>query len=97
MILPALPADQHRTTVAAAWQLAAAIIAAFASPPSPDDLADADEPAGDPVEIAEAAIEHGDDHVLKLTEACLRQFQLTGDPTLLVAAERFRHRIEPGW
>ena len=77
--------------------MAAAIIAAFASPPAPDDLADADEPAGDPVEIAAAAIEHGDDHVLKLTEACLRQFQITGDPTLLVAAERFRHRIEPGW
>jgi len=97
MILPALPADQHRTTVAAAWHLAAAIIAAFASPPVADDLADADEPAGDPVELARAAIEHGDDHVIKLTEACLRQFQLTGDPILLVAAERFQSRIKPGW
>ncbi len=97
MILPAIPPDQHRASVATAWQLAAAIIAAFASPPSPEDLADADEPAGDPAEIAAAAVDHGDDHVLKLTEACLRQFQITGDPTLLVAAERFRHRIEPGW
>jgi len=25
------------------------------------------------------------------------QFQLTDDHTLLVAAERFRHRIQPGW
>jgi questin oxidase-like protein len=96
MILPALPAEQHRATVAAAWHLAAAIIAAFASP-RPDDLASADEPAGNPVEIAEAAIEHGDDHVIKLTEACIRQFRLTGDLTLLVAAERFRSRIDPGW
>jgi hypothetical protein len=97
MILPALPADQHPTTVAAAWHVAAAIIAAFASPAGPDDLADADEPTPHPVEIADAAIDHGDDHVIKLTEACLRQFQLTDDPTLLVAAERFRHRIQPGW
>lgn len=97
MILPALPADQQTTTIAAAWHVAAAIIAAFASPPGPDDLADAGEPAAHPQELADAAVEHGDDHVIKLTEACLRQFQLTGDPTLLVAAERFRHRIEPGW
>ena len=97
MILSALPADQHRATVAAAWQVAAAIVAAFASPPGPHDLADAEEPPESPVELAEAAIEHGDDHVIKLTEACLRQFQITGDPTLLIAAERFRHRIEPGW
>ena len=96
MILPALPADQHRSTVAAAWQLAAAIIAAYASPPELYDVTEVDEPAKSPAELAEAAIEHGDDHVLKLTEACLRQFQITGDPTLLVSADRFRQRIDPG-
>ena len=95
MILPALPADQHRLTVAAAWQLAAAIIAAFASPPEFSDVTEVDEPARSPVELAEAAIEHGNDHVLKLTEACLRQFHITGDPTLLVSADRFRQRIDP--
>lgn len=30
-------------------------------------------------------------------ESCVRPFRRTGDPTLLMAAERFRHRIEPGW
>lgn len=97
MVLPTLPADQHRATITAAWHLAAAIIAAFASPPGRDEVADAEEPAESPSELAEAAIEHGDDHVLKLTEACLRQFQITGDATLLVAADRFRRRIPPGW
>jgi len=96
MILPALPANQHRSTVAAAWQLAAAIIAAYAAPPDLYDVMEVDEPARSPVDLAEAAIEHGDDHVLKLTEACLRQFQITGDPTLLVSADRFRQRIDPG-
>jgi len=37
-------------------------------------MADPDEPAGDPAELAVAAVEHGDEHVIKLTEACLRQF-----------------------
>ena len=97
MILPALPTDQHRAAVAAAWHMAAAIIAAFASPSHRDEMADPDEPAGDPAQLAVAAVEHGDEHVIKLTEACLRQFVRTGDSTLLVAAERFRHRIERRW
>ena len=41
------------------------------------------------------AIENGDEHVIKLTEAAGREFRRTGDRTLLVAAERFRGRIPP--
>jgi hypothetical protein len=33
--------------------------------------------------------------VLKLTEACVRQYALTGDDTLLRAAAAFRDRIPP--
>lgn len=43
-------------------------------------------------ELAAAAIEHGDDHVIKLTESALRQHDRTGDVALLVAGERFRTR-----
>jgi hypothetical protein len=42
-------------------------------------------------------VEHGDEHVLKLTEACLRQFAATSDATLLVAADRFSRRLPPRW
>jgi hypothetical protein len=57
------------------------------------------DPAGDPppagAELAGRAVEHGDEHVIKLTEAALREHARTGDPTLLVAADRFRGRLDP--
>ena len=43
--------------------------------------------------LATLAVEHGDEHVIKLTEASIREFARTGDSTLLVAADRFRHRV----
>ena len=41
------------------------------------------------------AVEHGDEHVIKLAEAAGREYHRTGDTTLLVAADRFRGRIPP--
>ena len=46
-------------------------------------------------ELTARAVEHGDEHVIKLTEAALREHARTGDPTLLVAADRFRDRVDP--
>ena len=40
-----------------------------------------------------AAIDHGDEHVIKLSEAALREYRVGRDTTLLVAADRFRSRI----
>ena len=95
MILPQLPADQHPATVAACWQLVASIVAAFGAPRGHDEgrVPWTELPATD--DLARRAIAHGDEHVIKLTEACLRQFELTGDTTLLVAAERFSLRLAP--
>jgi hypothetical protein len=57
-------------------------------------------PVADGVDIAEMrrqlpylAVEHGDEHVTKLTEAALRTHAATADVTPLVAAEQMRHRI----
>jgi hypothetical protein len=95
MILDTIPPEHHRATVAACWQLAGAIVAAFAQPPDPPvPSSPATVPAS---ELAAAAIDHGDDHVLKLTEACIRQFGITEDRHLLAAAESFRSRIPPRW
>jgi hypothetical protein len=94
LVLPVLPADLRMTSVAASWQVVGAIVAAFASPRA--------EAEADPVEVeaepllerlAPRAVEHGDEHVIKLTEAALREFHRRGDPTLLVAADRFRERV----
>jgi hypothetical protein len=97
MILAHLPVEMHRAAVAACWQVVASIVAAFAAEPEPAGDGTGDTPVPAPGELAPLALAHGDDHVLKLTEACLRQFASTGDPTLLVAADRFRRRIRPAW
>jgi hypothetical protein len=96
MILPVLPADHLDATLAVAWQLAASIVAAFAHPPDPRETATPVLPPA-PLDLADAAVDHGDEHVIKLTEACLRQFELTGDTVLLAAADSYRSRVERRW
>jgi hypothetical protein len=98
LVLPELPAGLRAASVAASWQAVGAIVAGYASPrlaaESAAVPADADAMLA---ELPGRAIEHGDEHVIKLTEASVREFHRTGDPTLLIAADRFRNRVsEPG-
>jgi questin oxidase-like protein len=96
LVLPELPDHLARASVAVSWQVVGAIVAAFAVPPDP---AEATAVATDPEPLLERlvplAVEHGDEHVVKLTEAARREFGRTGDTTLLVAADRFRGRVSP--
>ncbi len=97
MVLPVLPPELHASSVAASWQVIGAIVAAFGSPRLDDESAvPADELAPTLSGLATLAVEHGDEHVIKLTEASIREFARTGDATLLVAADRFRHRVPKG-
>ena len=43
--------------------------------------------------MAELAVAHGDEHVIKLTEAAIREYRISEDQTLLAAAQRFRSRV----
>jgi hypothetical protein len=99
LVLPELPDRLRTASVAASWQAVGAIVAGFASPRMAAESDPAGDPAGDPppagAELAGRAVEHGDEHVIKLTEAALREHARTGDPTLLVAADRFRGRVDP--
>lgn len=68
LALPALPSALHRISVETAWTTTAALVASYATPtarPSRD-------PAGSMDDAVEQAVQHGDAHVLKLTEAALR-------------------------
>lgn len=96
MVIDELPDPLRWPSIATGWQLTAAIIAAFGFPAMPDELApiSATDCGPEPVELAARAIEHGDEHVIKLTEAAIRQFARTGDRVLLVAADRYRRRTE---
>lgn len=94
LVLPALPGPLHRPTVAVTWQVVGAIVAAFAAPRLPAEAVPAPaDPAPLLARLPGAAVEHGDEHVVKLTEAALREHARTGDPTVLVAADRFHGRV----
>ncbi|MGH3681283.1 MAG: hypothetical protein ACRDT2_13700, partial [Natronosporangium sp.] len=98
LVLPHLPAPLHRPTVAAAWQIIGGIVAALSPDPTTDGL---DRPVPDPAltpspeMLLGRALEHGDEHLVKLTEAALREHARTGDPILLHAAHAFRDRVGP--
>jgi hypothetical protein len=93
LVLPELPAPLRVASVAASWQSVGAIVAGFASPRMAAESDPADAPVGT-AELTARAVEHGDEHVIKLTEAALREHARTADPTLLVAADRFRNRVD---
>jgi hypothetical protein len=96
LVLPELPDDLARASVAASWQVVGGIVAAFAAPRHPAEAAVADaDPAPLLERLAPLAVEHGDEHVVKLTEAAGREYARTRDATLLVAADRFRGRVAP--
>lgn len=98
MVLEELPPIMKIPTVVAAWQVVGALISAYGFPASAADLAEVPTTEGlTPDLLAAAAIDHGDEHVIKLTEAALRQYVRTNDVVLLTAAERFRHRMPRWW
>lgn len=47
-------------------------------------------------ELIDRAIAHGDDHVIKFTEAALREDRIRPDPIYRAAAEMLQRRIDPG-
>ena len=82
-------------------QATAGIVAAFATPRQPDEAHAPTARPGDPDPttldadvLADRAVWHGDEHVVKLTEAALREHARSHDTTLLIAAHRFADRVE---
>jgi hypothetical protein len=84
LVLPWLAPEDHDAALAYAWQAVAALHVAY----------DVDRQAPQPVsgepppaeELIARAVESGDAHALKLTEAALRCFARTKEPALLHAA-----------
>lgn len=68
LALPSLPPAVHRATVETAWTTAAALVACYATARARPAVT----PAGDVDDAVERAVQHGDAHVLKLTEAAVR-------------------------
>jgi len=87
-VVPLLPPELARPTHDALWKVSAALGAVYASGVAAEPL-----PAGSPPslqDVVDRAVASGDEHAIKLTEACLRlaAASTAPDPTLLHAAAR---------
>jgi hypothetical protein len=85
-VLPLLPAEAARPTYDALWQVGAALYVVYAGGTTPESLPVGPSPSAD--ELADRAVATGDEHAVKLTEACLRLEAVTPDPLLRHAAAR---------
>lgn len=83
LLVPVLRVQDRATVFAYAWQAVAAIHTAYAD----ERGAPAVPPAvPDPDELITAAVASGDEHAIKLTEACVRAHGRIGESLLLAAA-----------
>ena len=86
--MPHLDAPSARELIRYGWQAGAALYASFGS--APPAAGESDEPSPEREALVAAAVANGDDHAIKLTEACLREHALEPDPVYLRAA---RHAL----
>jgi hypothetical protein len=96
LVLPYLPEDLHLLSVTAVWQIHVALLAAFTGDHGSEDsaLAQACQTTAPPWgELAARAVDHGDEHVIKFTEACQREHALRPDPRFPAAVLAAHRRI----
>lgn len=90
--LPSLPRDLWVPSATAAWSAAAAIHAAYA----PSESFAVGRLRSDAEEFFGRAVEHGDEHAIKLADTALDVHAWTADPVALSAALRALELIEAG-
>ncbi|MFI9720511.1 hypothetical protein ACIHFE_12755 [Streptomyces sp. NPDC052396] len=98
LVLPQLPEELHLPTLAALWHVNSAILLAFTADRAAEDGAvrEAAEAQLPPFgELVARAVEHGDEHVIKFTEACAREYALRPDPRYPAAVVAAQQRIKP--
>ena len=96
LVLPHLPDELHLPSLAALWQMHTALLLAFTSDRTGEDTAlrhaaETDAPAFD--ELVARAVAHGDEHVIKFTEAAMREHALRPDPRYATAVLAAHERI----
>jgi hypothetical protein len=84
LLLPLLDAAAGAEAVRYSWQAGCALYATFASRPPVEG--DVEPPREDARTLADLAVAHGDEHAIKLTEACLREHALLPSSAYLAAA-----------
>lgn len=94
LLLPFFPDEEaRRVAVAHAWVVVAAITAAYAAGPPLGGTVETESTSWP--ELADAAIADGDEHTIKLVEACRREHARSASPALLAAAQKVTRLIKP--
>ncbi|MEV5377064.1 hypothetical protein AB0L26_13970 [Streptomyces nondiastaticus] len=98
LVLPHLPDELHEPSAAALWHVHTTLLLAFTDDRGGEETAareaaETDVPPFD--ELIARAVEHGDEHVLKFTEACRREHALRPDPRYGAAVLAAQQRIKP--
>lgn len=88
-LLPYLPDTTTREALRYAWQGSCALYSAFGKSPAPSNEIEAPRESRDA--LIDRAVANGDEHVIKFTEACLREYDLDPSAAYLAAA---RHSID---
>ncbi|HEY4020057.1 MAG TPA: hypothetical protein VGM75_15305 [Pseudonocardiaceae bacterium] len=96
LVLPYLPAELYEPSLAGLWQVHTALLWAFTGDAEAESdvvkrAMDTEVPGFD--ELIGRAVEHGDEHVIKFTEACLREHMLRPDPRFPAAVFAAQQRI----
>ncbi|MBI3250085.1 MAG: DUF4243 domain-containing protein [Deltaproteobacteria bacterium] len=85
-LLPYLDAETARQALRFGWQAGCGLYAAFGSR---TELAAGDDLPRETLEtLVDMAVAHGDEHVIKFTEACVHEYALNPAPVYLAAARR---------
>ncbi len=92
-LLPHLSPATQRAGMRFAWQAGAALYAAFGTLPEP--ASEVEPPRDSPGILAERAVAHGDEHAIKLAEACLARNAIRPDPAYLAAIESALRLLPP--
>jgi len=83
-MLPYLSAQDAAVALRYGWQAAAALFTVYGLATAPQDSFAS--PSYDRGDLVARAIESGDEHAIKFTEVCLREYELNPQPEYLVAA-----------
>lgn len=95
-LLPLLKPEVAQRGVARIAQGSAAIAARATGKPPGQAEPRIPAPASGIDELIDRAIAHGDDHVIKFTEAALREDRIRPDPVYRATAELLQRQIRPG-
>ncbi|MFE9328597.1 hypothetical protein ACIHDR_47490 [Nocardia sp. NPDC052278] len=96
LVLPHLPTELHGSTIFSMWQTHLVMLLTFTGDSAGEDSAWHTAASNSHLswdELGARAAEHRDEHVIKFTEACLREHLLRPDPRYAVAAYAAIERI----